>query len=91
MSAGCTLLSFQRPLRLRDGTRRSQRLGPPTGSPKRAKKYSTAEAACLGGGPQAAEASLPHLQHVPVKAIDFAVERLCGQRLAVELDPSLLQ
>src|SRR5689334_14946503 len=61
------------------------------GSPKRAKKYSTAEAACLGGGLQAAEASLPHLQHMPVKTIDLAVEGLCGQRLAVELDPALLQ
>src|SRR6478752_9420482 len=85
----CTLLSFQRPLRLRDGSRRSQRLGP-QGGPKRAQKYSTAEAACLGGGPQAAEASLPHLQHMPVKTIDLEVEGLCGQRLAVELDPSLL-
>ena len=41
-STECTLLSFQRPLRLRDGTRRSQRSGPPEATPRRTEKYSTA-------------------------------------------------
>src|SRR5690349_25153834 len=86
----CTLLSFQRPLRSLRRDSPLSTLGAAHGNPRRTKEYSAWPAVCLGGGPKAAEAPLPGLQLASGKAIDLEVEGLRGHRLAVELDPSLL-
>ena len=70
MSAGCTLLSFQRPLRLerRDfaalhARARHQAL------PRGTKEYSAAAAVCLDGCAEAAEAALADLQNAAVEVL----------------------
>src|SRR4051794_37389904 len=65
-------------------------LGAAGATPRRTEEYSTAQAGCLGGGPQAAEAPLAHLQHAPGEAISSEVEGFCGHLLAIELHASLL-
>src|SRR5215216_3070089 len=102
-SAGCTLLSFQRPLRLVGGTRRPSRTGQTGAWPRGTEKYSGTgpvcpvpsppiEAARLGSAQaQTAEAPLAGLEDLSVELPGRHVEGLGGQRLAVELDAALLE
>ena len=94
MSAGCTLLSFQRPLRLCGGTRRLLRMGRHRANPRRTREYSAAAALCLegsGAGTHAAEAALADLQDAAVQRRRLEVESPGRNRLSVELHAALAQ
>src|SRR3954467_10174362 len=91
MSAGCTLLSFQRPLRLRTtglvalhARARHQAL------PRGTKEYSAVARLCLVTGAEPPEAPLADLQHAAVERCWSQIQRIGRDRLAVELGASLL-
>ncbi len=68
MSAGCTLLSFQRPLRLFGGFRRPSRMGQAGACPRGTGKYSAPQPVCLGSiQAQSPEPSLARLQDLAVE------------------------
>jgi ABC-type transport system involved in cytochrome bd biosynthesis fused ATPase/permease subunit len=84
MFAGCTLLSFQRPLRLFGGIRRPLRMDQAGACPRGTGEYSALARVCLGGTQaEAPEAALSRLQDLAVELSGGDVERIRGQRLAV--------
>ena len=89
-SAECTLLSFQRPLRLCGGIRRSSRTGQPQGpAPEGRGEYSAAAARLPRRRAKAAEAALADLQDPAIERRRSKIEAVGRDRLAVEPDPSL--
>src|ERR1700748_2265526 len=84
----CTLLSFQRPLRLRDGTRLSQTPGPRMG-PQRATEYSASGRSCLVRVLKFCEPALADLQNPLGQGLYGNVERLRRKLLAAEFYTTL--